>query len=230
MKPVRSGLKIWPPIIILRYWIIQGMLFMNNVERIHRMLLEIIFFIVIFIALFNIDMHKRILLSIGIAHTFSFLFNGHLFAMMTHDLFWFGLYKKKSKFIGYMDNMYERLNAYQPEYIDGVVFFGSLARGIFRETSDLDVRFIAKKGFVNGLKASHFVFKERLRALFHGFPIDAYMFLTEKEVRKKMDVINEYPVCMLSTSNTLGQMFPELQSYGHFKKIIKNVHEIKNVH
>jgi hypothetical protein len=81
---------------------------------------------------------------------------------------------------------------------------------------------------VNGLKASHLVFKERLRALFYGFPIDAYMFLSEKEVRKKMDVVNEYPVCILSTSNTLRKMFPELQSYRRFKTIINKSNEIKN--
>jgi predicted nucleotidyltransferase len=201
---------------------------MNNVERMHRILLEIIFFIAIFIALFNMDMSNRILFSIVIAHTFSFVFNGHLFAMMTHDLFWFALYRKKNKFIKYLDDMHERLNCYPPGYVDGVIFFGSLARGIFRETSDLDVRFIAKKGFVNGLKASHLVFKERLRALFYGFPIDAYMFLSEKEVRKKMDVVNEYPVCILSTSNTLRKMFPELQSYRRFKTIINKSNEIKN--
>jgi len=174
------------------------------------------------------DMNKRVLFAIVIAHTFSFVLNGHLFAMMTHDLFWFALYEKKIKFIKYLDNMHERLNYYQPGYVDGVIFFGSLARGIFRETSDLDVRFIAKKGFVNGLKASHLVFKERLRALFYGFPIDAYMFLSEKEVRKKMDVVNEYPVCILSTSNTLRKMFPELQSYRRFKTIINKSNEIKN--
>lgn len=229
MKPVRSGWRIWPPIIVLRYWIVQGMLFMNNVEIIHRILIEILVFISVYMLLFNMDMNIRIMLSMVIAHTFSFVFNGHLFAMMTHDLFWFGLYKKKNKFIEYVDNMYERLNSCQPEYVDGVVFFGSLARGIFRESSDLDVRFIAKKGFVNGIKASHLVFRERIRAFFYGFPIDAYMFLTENEVREKMDVINEYPVCMLSTNTTLGKMFPELQSYRNFKKIIDNSNEISNV-
>jgi predicted nucleotidyltransferase len=149
--------------------------------------------------------------------------------MMAHDLFWFGLYKKKSKFLEYIDSMYERLNLYKPSYVDGVIFFGSLARGIFRETSDLDVRFIAKKGFMNGIKASHLVFQERLRAFFYGFPIDAYMFLTEKEVREKMDVINEYPVCMLSTDGTLRKMFPELQSYKNFKKNINKLQRVANV-
>jgi len=229
MKPIRSGWRIWPPIIILRYWIVQGMLFMNNVEIIHRIFIEILFFISIFIVLLNVDMNQRIILSIVIAHTFSFVFNGHLYAMMTHDLFWFGLYKKKNKFLEYVDNMYKRLNSYQPEYVEGVVFFGSLARGIFREASDLDVRFIAKKGFMNGFKSSHLVFKERLRAFFYGFPIDAYMFRTEKEVREKMDLVNEYPVCMLSTSSSLGKMFPELQSYRNFKKIINSSNEISNV-
>ncbi|GAU09119.1 nucleotidyltransferase domain-containing protein [Desulfoplanes formicivorans] len=220
MKPVRSGWRIWPVVIIIRYWIIQGMLFMNNIERIHRLCLEAIFFGVIFALMIVLDMPYAVVTSLILAHSCSFFFNGHVFAMMAHDLFWFSLYKDKRKFLRYLDDMYQRMNALQPAYIEGVVFFGSLARGVFRETSDLDVRFISKPGFWNGIKSSHLVFKERLHALMAGFPIDTYMFACEKEIREKMDVINEHPVSLYNSNGNLKHILPETQSFQRFKEII----------
>ena len=229
MKPVRSGWRIWPPVIILRYWIVQGMVFMNNIERMYRVVFELFIFLIIFAMMNDLAMYLRVLISLLIAHTLSILLNGHLFAMMTHDLFWFALYKDNKKFFNYLDRMHKRISISNPSYLDGVVFFGSLARGIFRETSDLDVRFLAKPGFCNGIKSSHFVFKERLRAFFAGFPIDAYMFASEQEVRAKMDVKNEPPVYLYSSGQSLIRMFPEAISYRKFKKKFSNILGIKNV-
>lgn len=218
MKPLRSGWSIWPPVIIIRYWIVQGMLFMNYAEIIYRLTVEFLFFCTVYMLCYMQNIPINVIYIVIIAHTFSFIFNGHLFAMLTHDLFWFGLYKDKKKFYTYIDQMRIRLNKKNPEYTAGVVFFGSLARGIFRETSDLDVRFIAKPGFWNAIKTSNLVFIERIRALFAGFPIDAYMFRSASEIKRKMDVENEHPVCMYSSGNILKNNFPEMQKYKFFEK------------
>jgi len=220
MKPIRSGWKTWPFVIIIRYWIIQGMMFMNNIERMHRLFLEFLCFIPIFLMMKNLDFQHAVLIALVLAHSASFLFNGHVFAMMTHDLFWFSPYKDKKKFLRYLDDMYQRMNALQPDYLEGVVFFGSLARGVFRETSDLDVRFISKPGLWNGFKASHLVFQERFRALLAGFPIDTYMFACESEVREKMDVVNEHPISLYASNGNLKNILPETQSFQKFKEII----------
>jgi predicted nucleotidyltransferase len=176
----------------------------------------------------SLGVQHPFLISLIMAHSLSFLCNGHVFAMLTHDLFWYSPYKDKNKFLRYLDSMYERMNTLQPAYIEGVVFFGSLARGVFRETSDLDVRFIAKPGFWNGIKSSHLVFHERFRALLAGFPIDTYMFASEKEVRSKMDVQNEHPVSLYNSDDNLKRILPETQPYARFKGTIFH-NEKKNI-
>lgn len=218
MKPVRSGWTILPPVIIIRYWIVQGTLYMNWVERMHRWLLEALVLCLLYYWLCpELGTSLRVILAFVITHTMSAVFNGHMFAMLTHDLFWFGLYKKKPRFIYYVDKMYARINRKQPEYMKGAVFFGSLTRGVFRETSDLDIRYIAREGFWNAFRTAHFVFLERLHALFSGFPIDAYMFRTEQEVRCKMDVVNEKPVSVFEKGDELRQTLPETIGYDGFR-------------
>jgi predicted nucleotidyltransferase len=69
--------------------------------------------------------------------------------------------------------------------------YGSLSRRSFSETSDLDLRFIARAGFANGFLVAHAVFLERLWALLHRFPLDLYMFHSEDELRAKMNVAKE---------------------------------------
>lgn len=220
MKPVKKRWKLFPPIVIIKYWIIQGMLFMNNVERFHRLLLETILFIVL---IYFLGVEKNNLIyAFVLSHTASFFLNGHLFAMLAHDLFWIQLYQDKSKFIDYVNKMKKRIYKKDPQYIENILFYGSLSRGIFRKTSDLDIRFIAKKGIVNQFKTAHFVFLERLYALFSGFPLDAYMFCSDKEAMIKMDVENETPVCLYSSIDQSQLKNNQIQSYDIFKKNFYN--------
>jgi len=191
---------------------------MNWVERMHRWLLEALVFCLLYYWLCtDTGASSCAIVILVLTHTLSAVFNGHIFAMLTHDLFWFGRYKKKPRFIYYVDEMYARINRKQPDYMKGAVFFGSLTRGVFRETSDLDIRYIAKEGFWNAFRTAHFVFLERLHALFAGFPIDAYMFRTRQEVLHKMDVVNEKPVSLFERDGELREILPERTGYEGFR-------------
>jgi len=190
---------------------------MNWVERVHRWFMEFVLFLTMLCLLEGLSFPVKIISSLFLAHTFSAAFNGHIFAMLTHDLFWISPYKSKSKFIYYVDEMYARIHRKQPAYIAGVVFFGSLSRGVFRETSDLDIRFIAKDGLWNALRTANLVFVERLHAFFSGFPIDAYMFISESEIRRKMDIKNEKPVGLYTHGKKLKEMLGEVAVYASFR-------------
>ena len=72
--------------------------------------------------------------------------------------------------------------------------YGSLTRGRFTDSSDLDLRFIAEPGFWNGWRVAHRAFEERLRALFTVFPIDIYMVHSESELTRKMNLAREKPI------------------------------------
>ena len=218
MKPQRSGWRVLPPVIILRYWLLQGSLYMNWSERLHRWTLELLIFLVTW-ALFLVFLSPGLAAALGfaVAHTISAVCNGHVFAMLTHDLFWFSPYKNRDKFINYVSTIADRLARKKPRTVCGVVFFGSLSRGVFRESSDLDLRVIAADGFWNALGAAHLVFLERLRASFAGFPLDIYMFHAGTEVNSKMDVANEVPVCLYRNGVTLDGVMPNLISFPDFK-------------
>ena len=132
MKPVKTGWRIYPPIVILKYWVFQGTLYMNWVERLHRWSLELLVFLcVLIIAMQHLATGISVMVAFITAHTLSAILNGHMFAMFTHDLFWFGLYTDKTSFLGYMEKMKIRADRKSPDYICGAVFFIS---GIEQET------------------------------------------------------------------------------------------------
>lgn len=218
MKPIKKGWRIWPPVVIIKYWTIQGILYMNWTERLHRWALEIVFFLCAYVGFTQFVPFPHILIvSLITAHTISIILNGHLFAMCAHDLYWFSLYRDRKRFFRYVENLRERLNRRAPEYTCGVVFFGSLSRGIFQDSSDLDVRFISEDGFLNALRTAHLTFLERLHALLSGFPMDAYMFRNGAEIGKKMDVENEVPVYLYKHGQKLKKILPQSKSFETFK-------------
>lgn len=211
-----------PLVVIVRYWLVQGALYMNGVERLHRWSLELVVFLLIIASgLVGID-SRGLIISFLVAHSASMLFNGHLFAMLTHDLFWYAAYRDKQRFISYVDLMASRLQRRSPGYVSAVVFYGSLTRGVFRDSSDLDVRYVAREGIINALLTAHLVFIDRFQALWARFPIDAYMFRDRAEVETKMDVVNETPV-VLYLGDGGDKLAENLEPYQEFRKRFVNV-------
>lgn len=221
MKPDKKGWWMWPPLVIFRYWSVQGAMYMNWCERLHRWFIEFILFTAFYCSGLFVPGLEAALVSFVLAHTASMLLNGHLFAMLTHDLYWYGAYKQKDKFIYYVDEMHARLCRKKPEYVRAVIFYGSLTRGVFRETSDLDVRFVAQPGVWNAIKTAHLVFVERYHALWAKFPIDTYMFMNRPEVERKMDVINERPVSVYSAHNA-HEIAENIVEYPQFRQEFMN--------
>jgi hypothetical protein len=191
---------------------------MNWVERVHRCFIELSIFILVFIILKEFVYYPEILLfSAFISHLSSVILNGHLFAMFSHDLFWFSLYRDKKAFFQYILSLRNRLSQKCPDYLAGACFFGSLSRGVFKPTSDLDIRFFPSKGFYCAIRTSHLVFCERLRAFFAGFPIDAYMILSKSELQKKIDLGNECPVCVYSQDDKISGFLSEFTAFEEFQ-------------
>ncbi len=199
MKPDKSTWKYRPIPVILRYWFFQGMAYMNRIELIHRLILEILIFIlVINIFYLNQAISLKFILAFFITHSLNLIINGHLIALCAHDLFWFSLYSDKTRFFLYMEEMRVRLARKNPTYLKGAFFWGSLTRCNFKSTSDLDVRFIPENGLWAGFRTANIVFVERWHAFWAGFPLDAYMFMSREETERKMDVKNEPAVSLWS--------------------------------
>lgn len=220
MKPEKSGWWYWPPMTIARYWLVQGTLYMNWIERLHRWTIEFLLFLgTYFVISAFIRYPANALWSVFVAHTLSALLNGHIFALFAHDLFWFSFYKDRKSFIYYIENIRGRLQRKNPSCVCDVLIFGSLVRGNFKASSDLDIRYIANDGIWNALCTASWVFFERVHALLAGFPIDIYMFRNRDEMEKKIDFKNEKPVCVYYHGSKLRRMMPDTVSFENFKLI-----------
>lgn len=209
--------------VLFRYWLVQGVMYMNWAERLHRFTLEGALILALG-ALFGMAGSGSWVwvAAVLIGHTFSAVFNGHPFAVLVHDA---GVrrvcyYRDKERFLRYVDAMRERLERDQPAYLAGALIFGSIVRGVFRPTSDLDVRYIPMPGFMNALRTAHRVFIERFRAALTGFPMDIYMFKDARETNAKMNVAAEPPVVLYSRGGSMAAAFGQLFSLDHMKEML----------
>jgi beta-1,4-N-acetylglucosaminyltransferase len=206
--------------VLLRYWLVQGVMYMNWVERLHRFVLEAVMVVTCAGILSLAGFEGGIwIAAFVIGHTLSAIFNGHPFAVLVHDAGVHSVcyYRDKDRFLGYVEDMQARLEHYRPDYLAGALIFGSIVRGVFRETSDLDIRYLPMPGVWNGLRTAHLVFLERLRATLQGFPMDIYMFRDARETAVKMNVTQEPPVALYSNGDLMRQSFDKVSSLTDMK-------------
>lgn len=155
------------------HWIFQGMLYMGRTELLFKLGLDLsltaISWILFYWAL-GMPWAWAALSAFLVAHTLNFLFNGQVWVVLKH----FHLVtNSRSEFEEYLSQIAERIQA-EPS-IEWAAAYGSLVRGEWHESSDLDVRLVRKPGLWNGLRACWFVLRERSRALFTRFPLDVFM-------------------------------------------------------
>jgi predicted nucleotidyltransferase len=186
-------------VIILTNWLFQGILYADKTEKLFKISLEIILFI--FLSSFLITISNTFLglfVSVIIAHTVLFIFNGQLFALAKNfDL----IYNDPQRIIDYVNGLKQRVS--NEKSINCLVLYGSLVRGEIKPTSDIDVRIIRKSGFLNGFRACMFGLKERNRALFLRFPLDMYVIDSPNHLLKMRK--DEIPKILFDPNKILGQ-------------------------
>lgn len=209
--------------VLLRYWLVQGVMYMNWAERLHRFALEAAMFVLLGWLFGLVSAGSWVwIAAFLVAHTLNGIFNGHPFAVLAHDAGVHSVcyYRDKDRFLGYVEDMQARLERKQPDYLAGALIFGSIVRGVFRPTSDLDARYIAMPGFLNALKTAQLVFVERFRATLKGFPMDIYMFRDARETSAKMNVAAEPPVALYSRDNRMVEAFGTVFSLEHMREML----------
>jgi len=159
------------PLLTFSSWIFQGILYMDTTERVFKILFDVSLF---FPAYFVFRLHSNALASVFmafiLAHTLNWIFNGQIFVLLKN----LRLTKTEAeRFTEYLDDLKKRIS--RERSILATAAFGSLSRSELKETSDLDIRIIRKKGLINGFRACSFVLVERSRAFFNKFPLDIYV-------------------------------------------------------
>ena len=118
------------------------------------------------------------------------------------------------------DALHDRING--KAFLHEAASYGSLSRGIFKKTTDLDIRFLMLSGVLNGVGASNFAFVERIRALLHRFPLDLYAFtLTELLDKMRRD---EIPVVFYDQNGLIRESYKEAVPFEVFRKSFMERH------
>ena len=192
--------------IFVSAWTLQGILYMDKREALLKILLDIGVTTVLLLAGFPG------LASFLIAHSINFAFNGQWFAMYTH----MGATNVTPvKFLKYIVDMQKRME--KCSFIEDAVAFGSLSRGIYKTTSDMDIRVCPKHGTVNWVKTIIWGIVERARAFVYGFPLDMYIFDLVTVTRKMRT--DEPPIVFVNHSNLLEVAYKNTISFNDFTTI-----------
>jgi predicted nucleotidyltransferase len=189
---------------VISYWIFQGMLYADYQEALFKLLLD-----VVLTALLTAVCTAPVYLSALAAHTLNMVFNGHLIAMRRH----MGLgVNNPAKFIAYIEKFDARVRS--KPYIRAVTAFGSLTRGSYRPTSDIDVRIVPLEDQISFFRACMFALAERTRAVLSGFPLDLYVFdIGSVQLKIRLD---EIPMVFYDPHRLIEQTYQKVIGASQF--------------
>lgn len=145
-----------------------------------------------------------------LAHTSNWLINGQPIAMRRH-LDWGR--NDPRMFIDYIEGLEQRIR--RRPYLAAAASFGSLSRGGYKDTSDIDLRVVMRRGLINRIRAALFCVMERLRAAIKQFPLDLYAFDLEELLRKMSR--DEVPVIFYDPDDMLARVYEERVSFPIFR-------------
>jgi predicted nucleotidyltransferase len=176
---VRRLLKS-PWVAVASHWTFQSLFYMDPTERWFKIGLDLLL-TVAGALLLGIWLPGVVpwAMAFALAHTLNFLFNGQLWGVLKH----FGLVSFSADQFGqYTQGLRQRARS-EPS-IRRFLVYGSLVRGEWSSSSDLDARVLRHPGLVNGLRSCWFLMRERTRALFARFPLDIYVADSERSLGK----------------------------------------------
>ena len=192
---------------IPRNWIHQALFYMDRTEFWFRLVIEGIGFLcsVFLLSLFfqsKASDWMVIAVSFALIHTLNWILNGNWWALM---MFTFpGIRNAGEKATcEYLAKMANRLRTNQS--IAALVVYGSAARGQWHNKSDLDLRILREKGFLNGFTAAVITMRERAIAFFSVQPTDLFLADDAKFLSKMRK--DENPIILLKRGPLAEQVF-----------------------
>ena len=88
--------------------------------------------------------------------------------------------------------------------ISAIVAFGSLSRGEFTETSDIDMQIVRTPGIFNWVKANAFGFYLRSVAFLRKIPLDLYVLDGVNQIGRHISP-HEPPIVVYDPTNALSK-------------------------
>jgi predicted nucleotidyltransferase len=176
-NPLINKLQASLIVALLSHWLFQSLFYMDKTERNFKLSIDILLTLILMLG-FGLSW-RGFLISLLIAHTINFLFNGHLYGVLKS----FGIsLANQKKLKHYLSAFGDRVSA-EPS-IGFAAVYGSLSREELTATSDLDIRLLRKQGWSAVFCSCWFVCLERTRSLLMGIPLDIYVFDTAHRLGK----------------------------------------------
>lgn len=190
--------------IFLSAWILQGVRITNWREVLIRYAIDII------LTALMVTLGLHWILSFFIAHSINFALNGQLFAMYTH-MGATGVSAEK-----FLKNTIELSKMIEKKkFIRASIAYGSLSRGCYKKTSDIDIRLIpAEKGW---WKTAFYAVWLRIWAFFVHYPLDMYCYDPEVVIKKMRS--DELPIIVNEQNKCMMQWYPERVEFSDFIEI-----------
>lgn len=191
-------------------FIFQGMLYANWRENIVKLGIDII---IIAFLYFIIPWYWALLF----AHLINFCLNGQFLCVFYHIN---AGNNTPQKFIICVDSLKDRLE--HTTTVNAAIAYGSLSKGKWRPSSDIDIRFIPKTDELAFWKACIWAVKARIIAFFQGFPLD--LFVTTMETAYQQMNKDEMPIIFKDPDNISAKYYNERMSYEDFKELFVRNH------
>ncbi len=156
---------------LLVHWVVQGMLQMDRTERTFKLGLDVCGGLLGALLLQRwFGWPLAGLTGWLVAHTLNMVCNGHVFVVLKH----FGsMQHDRERIRRYLAGVEARVRR-EPS-VRYAALFGSIARGEWQPTSDIDVRLVRRSGMWAGLRACGFALAERTRATWGRIAVDVYV-------------------------------------------------------
>ena len=188
-------------------YILQGMLYANWRDNVIKIGLDVIVTLVLMVVM-------PWWIALLIAHTVNYCINGQAICVFYHIKA--GNMTAQAFYDGTV-SMQERLMRY--DCIAAAISYGSLSKGRWHNSSDIDIRFVPQYGEWNYWKACFVGLYERSIAFFYGYPLDMYIFtmLRTYDTMKK----GELPIVFKDVNDETTRYFQEVMTFSEFQIMFK---------
>ena len=202
-------------VVIIKNWIHQGFTYLDTTEKCYRVIWELIpFCILVWILSYTkLPIWASSVMSFFFSHTLNWAFNDNIWTCIQFTFPW-AMNPGNKKTLTYLEDMGRRIANY--DCITGVMVYGSLARGVWHDKSDLDTRILRKPGLWNGFKCYLIVHGERLRAFVYKQPLDMYMADSVKFLNLMRD--DEFPIFLKACDDRLIKRY-KIVELADFRKV-----------
>lgn len=184
---------------LIIHWVFQGMLYMDSTERWFKLGLDFVL-LLIFSLVLNLWFPRIWAVGLGVlaAHTVNFFFNGQIWVVLKH----FG--KVQHTWLEFNQEVeWLRARVTQEPYIVYAAAYGSLARGEWSPTSDLDVRLVRAPGLLSAWRVCGFAARARAQAFWKKFPLDVFVLDGYASLNKMSE--KNFPVVLGGADVSVGK-------------------------